>query len=502
MCVDLQRDSAACAPVISRYRAVVRALTIMALLAADAPHAHAGETEMAAALDAKALRGAQAAALAVRVRDGQVLFARQPDAALAPASNQKILTALAVLTAYGPSHRFTTRIFADRAADDQGRVGRLWVRGGGDPALTSEQWWRLSADLRRSGVRWIEGDIVVDDAAFDAERWNPAWGAPSARAYYPAVGALMANYGSFTVEVRPGAHAGDAVRVDIDPPVPYFELENQAKTIGGGAGDTLAVERQTGSGGERVLISGTLSIDAAPQVIPRSVAEPALYAGAVLRMQLVANGIAVGGDVRRGEVPADAHELLAFEGHSLSETIQLLMKYSNNGIAETLCKGLGATDSGEQGSWSAGLTAMRRHLGSAGVDVSAFTLVDGSGLSPTNRVSPRGLVAALQAARASFAFAPELMSALPIAGVDGTLRQRDAAVTGKVRAKTGLLTGAVALSGYAQLRDGEEAIFSVLVNGYQTGDAEVMAAVDRFAVALVQSSSQPATRHATASGEQ
>jgi D-alanyl-D-alanine carboxypeptidase/D-alanyl-D-alanine-endopeptidase (penicillin-binding protein 4) len=99
-------------------------------------------------------------------------------------------------------------------------------------------------------------------------------------------------------------------------------------------------------------------------------------------------------------------------------------------------------------------------------------------------------VTALQKAHGSFAFGPDLIAALPIAGLDGTLQQRGSTVTAKVRAKTGLLTGAVALSGYAQLADGEDAIFSVLINGHDGGDADAMAAIDRFVAALVASPSR------------
>jgi D-alanyl-D-alanine carboxypeptidase/D-alanyl-D-alanine-endopeptidase (penicillin-binding protein 4) len=92
------------------------------------------------------------AALVVRARDGEVLYAREPDERLVPASNQKILTAIAALATYGPTHRFTTTVLSSAPPDVHGHVGDVWVRGGGDPALTSEDWWRLSADLRRRGL--------------------------------------------------------------------------------------------------------------------------------------------------------------------------------------------------------------------------------------------------------------------------------------------------------------------------------------------------------------
>lgn len=484
--IGLRDGLAAIDPPFQIMLRVLLVATVTAHCSASVP-ASAQAAALDAALNVPALRGARVAALAVRASDGATLYARHPDERLAPASNQKILTAIATLVAYGPVHRFTTTVASESPPDANGRVANIYVRGGGDPALTSEEWWRLSADLRRRGVRRIDGDILVDDSAFDGERRNPAWGAASARAYFPAVGALMANYGSFTAEVAAGDNVGDPLRVELDPPVAYLTLDNTGKTTARG-GSTVAVDRESGTGAERVVVSGNLPVDAAPLAIHRSVAEPALYAGALLRMQLSANDIAVGGSVRRAPTPANAHTLVAYQGKSLSEILRLMLKYSNNGVAEALCKGLGAAATG-QGSWEAGLSAMRRHLGNAGIDVSAYTLVDGSGLAAANRVAPRGFVTALRVARESFAFGSDFVAALPIAGLDGTLQQRAGKARAKVRAKTGLLAGAVGLSGYAELADGEEAIFSVLVNGYDAGDADVMAAIDGFVTAVVGSTS-------------
>ena len=115
-------------------------------------------------------------------------------------------------------------------------------------------------------------------------------------------------------------------------------------------------------------------------------------------------------------------------------------------------------------------------------------LVDGSGLSPDNRISASMLVAALRRARASFRIGPELISSLPIAGRDGTLEERLLEGTDRIRAKTGRLADAkvLALSGIAEGGNGEEWIFSVLVNGYPGAPEEAMAALDQWVSLLVQ----------------
>jgi D-alanyl-D-alanine carboxypeptidase/D-alanyl-D-alanine-endopeptidase (penicillin-binding protein 4) len=162
--------------------------------------------------------------------DGRELYARNPDQALIPASNLKLLTAAAALEAFGPTHRFTTEVLTDRAPDAEGAVARLILRGGGDPALTSEDLWRLAADVRRAGELRVSEGLLLDDGAFDRERWHPSWGAVSARAYHAPISALTVNYGALGVTLIPGAAPGDPVRVMVDPPVPFFRVTNRATT--------------------------------------------------------------------------------------------------------------------------------------------------------------------------------------------------------------------------------------------------------------------------------
>ncbi len=426
------------------------------------------------------LRGATLAALVVRAQDGRVLFERTPDRLLAPASNLKLLTALAAFAIFGPAHRFSTEVSTPVPLDDDGAATELAVRGGGDPALTSEEWWRLAADLRRAGLRHVRGALLLDDSYFDQQRANPAWEAGGSRAFEGPVGALTANYGAFAVEIRP--RRGRPPTIALDPPLALFELRDQLAP-GSGA---LTVTDENAGDRERVVVSGAAPNGGDPVTLYRSVSSPARYAAAVLRMQLAAQGIAVDGVDRFGPVPRDYSVLLAFEGKPLADIARLMMKYSNNNIAEMLVKNCGAVRTGAPGTWSSGLAATRQQLVVLGVPADSFQTVDGSGLSPTNRVSPRALVEALRIARGAFAFGPEFLSALPIAGRDGTLAKRAPAAADAVRAKTGLLAVAAALSGYAHTAGGDDVIFSLLVNDYRHGDADAMAGIDAFATALVQ----------------
>jgi D-alanyl-D-alanine carboxypeptidase/D-alanyl-D-alanine-endopeptidase (penicillin-binding protein 4) len=479
---------------VLRLIALATALAWLGATSAPAAPPAGSADPLARALDralaSGGLRGARIGALVVRADDGRVLYARDPDLALVPASNLKVLTAVAVLSALGPAHRFTTRILAEAPPDASGAVGTLYLEGGGDPALTSEQCWRLAADLRALGLRRVRGDLVLDESRFDGRLWHPDWGAPTSRAYHAPVAALSANYGAFEAFVAPGAAPGEKLRVRVDPPLPVFEVVVRATTAPRGQRSTLQVVREGTPAAERVVVTGALPVGHEPRRFALSVTDPVRYAGSLLRTQLEAVGIAVDGTTRAGRVPAGAAEIHAFEGLPLADVMRLFMKWSNNAIGEILLKGLGAERSGAPGSWEGGVAAARAELARLGLESDGLRWADGSGLSVENRVSPRLLVAALRAGQASFEFGPELISALPIAGSDGTLRRRAPRAGSAVRAKTGLLNGVNGLTGVARDPRGRDLVFSVLANGVR-GSGPAMRALDDFMTALANVASEP-----------
>jgi len=454
------------------------------------------EVALERSLEARALAGASVAALVVDEVSGRVLYARSPDRALIPASNIKVLTAVAALRHFGPSHRFVTRVHADAMPDAEGAVETLFVVGGGDPGLTSEDFWRLAADLRQAGLRRVRGDLVIDDSLFDGESWHPSWVPITARAYHAPVGALTVNYGAFSVAVSAGGSVGDPVQVSVDPPLPFFRVVNQGQTRSSRSTRRAVVDRRSGKGVEEVVIAGSWPLGDA-RTYYRSVLDPAAYAAHVLQLQLESVGIDVEGSVRRAYLPEDRPVLLAFEGRPLSDVVHRFLKFSSNPTGEALVKAL-AADGDPPGSWKKGTAAVRRELEAMGLPIALYQQVDGSGLSRRNRVTPRLLVEALRQGRRSFRYGAELVAALPIGGADGTLERRAEVAGPRVRAKTGLLSGVTGLSGFAQRPDGSRAVFSILTNGVRdVGSA--MDAVDAFAAAIVESGAAALVQEAPSS---
>jgi D-alanyl-D-alanine carboxypeptidase/D-alanyl-D-alanine-endopeptidase (penicillin-binding protein 4) len=302
------------------------------------------------------------------------------------------------------------------------------------------------------------------------------------------VASLGAGYGAFTAWISAGAAPGEPGAVRVDPPVASFQLENRARTGPQRRGYRFQLERTSAPGGERIVVTGQLPAGARPVPVQRSVSDPVRFAGAVLRAQLEAVGIEVRGETAVEPAPAAAVPIYEFAGTSVAEAVVPFLKWSINVVGETLCKDLGVLRGAPRGSFAAGAAAIRDELARLGVPVADTVIVDGSGLSYYNRTTARTLVAALRVARERFGLGTELEAGLPILGSDGTLRRRGSGPPGLVRAKTGLLTRMVALSGYAVAPNGEVRIFSVIVNGHRGGARSAMRALDQFAEALTSGS--------------
>lgn len=463
---------------------IARALRLVALCLALSGSARADEAGLEKALDAlvrsPALRGARVGVVVEELATGKRLLAREPVAALVPASNQKVLIAAAALAQWGPAHRFETPVLIEGELADGVLDGTLWIVGQGDPSLVSESLWKLAEEIRLRGIREIRGGIGVDSTRFDGAYFHPDWEPVSSRAYFAPTSAWSVNYSSFRIDVAPGARVGERAAVRLAPALGYFRALPEAQTLRGGGKLALDVDVLPDGTGESVRVTGSVSADREPVTYWRAVALPERYAAALLRAQLEAHGIIVGSRVRFAPVPADARELLRFAGEPLALQVRLLDKYSNNFVAEQLTKLLGAEVYGAPGSWEKGVRALGDHVRRIGAFDAGTVIADGSGLSPRNRIAPATLAAVIGDSARSFAYGPEFLASLPIAGRDGTLETRMEDFGPTVRAKTGHLQRVSSLSGVVPGGDGGLRVFSLLVNGARGSSLDVDAAIDDF----------------------
>ncbi len=414
------------------------------------------------------LAGSRVGVLVVLRDSGAMLFEENADVPMTPASNMKIVTGAAALSILGPDFRFETVFATDGATDGGVLEGNLYVVGSGDPSIVSEELWKIAEEVRLHGIEKIAGDVVLDTLYFDSLSVASHDAANGQRAYHARTGALSLNFNSIAVHVFPGARSGDPARVELAPATGYVKVRNEATTRGSRSGSTLSIKRSYENGRNVITVSGRIPAGGARKTVYRNLEDPAEHFGTVLVEFLAAAGIEVTGGVRTGAAPADTDVLFVHESKPLSLVVRDLNKFSNNFVAEQLVKTLSAEVHGPPGTTSGGVRVLGEFLVSAGADSGSSRVVDGSGLSRENRLSPRTIVRALETTLDDFGSSYEYVASLSVSGTDGTLEDRMgyAGVEGAVRAKTGLLDGVTAISGLMETLAGEEVLFSILVNGF------------------------------------
>jgi D-alanyl-D-alanine carboxypeptidase/D-alanyl-D-alanine-endopeptidase (penicillin-binding protein 4) len=427
----------------------------------------------------------------VSLEDGSVVFSKDADALMNPASNVKLVTAAAALSRLGPEYRFDTEFLVEPGPTD--RVRTLWVRGKGDPSITTERLHAMASELAHLGLREI-GDLVLDDTWFDPERLAPGFEQEiSDRAYTAPTGALSLNANAVGVYLRASAPGGRAV-VELEPPSEYFEIVNQAAGASSRARRASVSSQWTG-GAQRITVRGTVPVSGEWAVWKR-IDNPPMYFGYTFKKVLEMHGIRVRGKLKLGTVPERARLLYVSQSETFDLVLKRMNKYSSNFVAEQLLKTLGAEVKGPPGSTANGVSVAEEFLErEVGIPRGSYILRNGSGLNDTNRFTPRQLAQLLKIMWDRFPLAPEYLSSVGIAGKDGTLRYRfeGSEAVGRLRAKTGTLENVSALSGYVQSVGGERFAFSVIVNDHVGRSGPVVQGIDAIgaAVAAVGSAGGP-----------
>jgi len=446
----------------------------------------------------------------VDLASGKTLYQANPDHFFIPASNTKLFTTAMALQRLGPDFTFRTRVVADGPPDAEGRIhGELRLVGGGDPNLSARAIpYRigpaagnatgnplaaiedLADQVAARGVKRIEGDVVGDDTWYVWEPYATGWSIDDPRFDDgAAISALTLNDNTLTLNIGPGAAVGLPAVLALNPPVEYYLLENRVRTVAAGGDRRVRMERIPGS--RDVRLWGTLPLRDRGQEMLLGIEDPALYAAAALRQALEERGIAVAGSVRARHLypdqamepaPAPAEdlgiELASRMSAPLLEDLRITDKVSQNLHAELALRAVGRARRGI-GSFEAAREEEKVFLAEAGIETGAYNLLDGSGLSRLNLVTPAAVVKLLRYMYDSPA-RDNWISLLPVGGQDGTLATRfgDGAAAGHIHAKTGSLSHASALSGYAEKPGGQWVAFSILVNNYNGSAAEVRGVMD------------------------
>jgi D-alanyl-D-alanine carboxypeptidase/D-alanyl-D-alanine-endopeptidase (penicillin-binding protein 4) len=409
---------------------------------------------------------------------GDVLFEHNSTRLYMPASNNKLVTTSAALVRLGPDYRYETRISADGDVIDGVLRGNLVVAGAGDPSLAPrfhegdpfrvfKEW---AANLKEKGIRKIEGGILGDARAFPPPFIGSSWEWDDLVYGYAApVSALQFNENLYSVEITPGDAEGAPAKINCSPLPDYVTIDAKVTTIAAGARGKIDFQR--GPRRESLVIRGTIAARAQPDTTTLAVELPTLYYLAALKKTLQDEGIAVTSGTLLAIEDIDAQPsagqlLWSHSSPPLSEILKPLLKVSQNLYAETLARTLGLVLR-NQGVFEAGREVVRETLERMAIQRDTYAYTDGSGLSRQNLVSADMLIRIFKYMSRQKYF-PVFYDALPIAGVDGTLRgrMRSTKAENNVHGKTGTIAYVRCLSGYVKTADGEMLAFAMIANNF------------------------------------
>jgi D-alanyl-D-alanine carboxypeptidase/D-alanyl-D-alanine-endopeptidase (penicillin-binding protein 4) len=277
--------------------------------------------------------------------------------------------------------------------------------------------------------------------------------------------------GTVLIETYPGTKAGNPARIKMIPENDYVEIINKTETVNKNGSRKLSVEREHGA--NSIIVKGEIPLEGKKEKTWVAVWEPAAYTVNVFKQALKNTGITLSSNLKETTkvTPKKATLLLSKESMPLKEILIPFMKLSNNGLGEMLAKEMGKVVHGE-GSWGKGLQVMEDSAGFFGMDIATMLIRDGSGMSHKNMIPANEISKLLYAVQSEVWF-PKFEKVLPVAGsperlIGGTLRSRLTAETvkGKVKAKTGSITGVSSLSGYVTANSGTTYIFSIMINNH------------------------------------
>ena len=387
-------------------------------------------------------------------------YSLNADRLLVPASLSKIPVLSALYHYYSPHRTFQTKIISSGSISKEVLKGDLVIKGGGDPAFISESLWNLINVFIRTGIKVIEGDILVDETLYHADGFL----SQTDRSYEAPVSAASFNWNSVTFRIRSGNKVGSRAQIFVDPHNSYIQIKNKVKTSK--KKTKIKVSRVSQSPkGETFKFTGAISHSSEEVSKYRNIQNPPLWLGYNVVSFLKQRGIQVKGDVKKGQCSSGCRELAKWDSYPFSRLAFYLMKYSNNFVARMLTTHLSIEKGSERGEFKIGMEWIKKYLTSE-VKLKEYSLEEPSGLSRRNKFSPQDLQRILILDSKRW-YGPEVLFSYPLAGGVGTLEKR---YNGKpkefhVRAKTGSLSGVAGLAGWTGRKGGESYVFTFLYNG-------------------------------------
>lgn len=419
------------------------------------------------------MRPASVGVCVVPLGSDEVALEWRADKSLIPASTMKAVTTATALQILGPEFVFETNLYL--------KGGSLVVKGGGDPTLGATgpagAFGTWVTGMKAAGILQVN-DILIDPSRFEEQRAPNDWPSGDVGNYYGA-GPSGMNYhmNSFGLTFKTGSVGGSARLSSVEPKPPGVEFINYMRTGSSGSGDQGYV--YGGSGAKVMTLRGSVPARGS-FTIKGALPNPPLMCGVALKEFLTERGIEVQGEVKVGPVAVgDLKPFFVAKSPSLLKIIKGTNHRSVNLYADSIFKVLSPS-----GTTKASVAKVEAHWKKQGVDLTGFVMHDGSGLSPRGLVTARQLAMILKKSRKHDS-GQAFYESLPLAGRSGTLASfgNGSVIEGRVRAKSGGMTGVRSYAGYFTGKSGRAYAFAVIVNNATASPTRRLA---QFLAALVQ----------------
>lgn len=412
------------------------------------------------------------------LQTGNVLYEKNGNIGMKPASTLKLLTVSTALDVLGPDYRFETKLYIEGKIENNTLNGNLYIYGEGDPTLQKENFITFAKAIKRYGINKVTGNIYGDDNAFSGSQLTPGVVAEDESYYYAArttaltmspnddydAGTLIINVKSSTVGKKPYTQAA--------PNTSGMSIQNYAKTVSKGQKNTIKVTRKYNT--NQIIISGNIPIGSSTREWV-TLNDPTINTLYAIKTTLEGTGIKFSKSsvVERKIVPDSAKLIYTKQSIPLKKLVTPFVKLSNNSIADILVKTMGKEVYGK-GHLTNGLKVLNDYGQSIGLNMGNWKFEDGSGMSHKNKLTANELTLLLYKMTSEPNYRT-FYSSLPIGGqknrlIGGSLRKRFElpSLRNRVIAKTGSISGVYTLSGYVTTNSGRTFAFSIMTQNQST----------------------------------
>ncbi len=384
-----------------------------------------------------------------------------------PASVMKLVTTYAALDQLGPAFVWRTPVYVEGIIKDGTLNGNLYIKGQGDPKLVLERLWLLLRRVQGLGISQIKGDIVLDRSAFADAPTDPAdFDGEPLRPYNASPDALLLNFKALVVNFVPDRAAGVAY-VQTEPPLSGLQVPATVPLSNTDCGDWRSALKADFTDPARLRFAGSYPASCGERVWPVAYAEPRSHAVRAVAGLWGEMGGKLTGAVREGTVPASLKPIVEISSPPLLDTVRDINKFSSNVMAQQLFLTL-SLQGNSQASLETSRLWMRQWWQARFGEADTPVFDNGSGLSRKERISAQALGRMLQTAWGSSVM-PELMSSLPVTGVDGTMKRSKAKTSAHL--KTGTLRDVAAIAGYVHAASGKRYVLVAIANHPNAGAA-------------------------------